>query len=554
MVRRTPYGLLSVLVLLPVGCGSEAGVVSHRTDALDAVFVVPEVVAPAPDLGAGVDADDGLEDVVIVADAEVPEDVWEELDTAADVAEAADVVESEDLAAEVAEDVGLDEVADAVKDVPAPVCSMVAAPAPVADAPLDPVDPTGTVQTTTAAGFTDDTLLGPAAGIRVATRREWGSAIVFFGQVGGATNVIDGNDTGREVQVAVYDPARAMQGCAWNASCQVAPSSCPVSITYLGWNPVQGGNECNVGSGTEAVLNAPGLLAADVRPLQWNPDWSEPTCINDGCTKPTEPGDVRLHQRLRFVHTHIVELSLDVENLTDLDHAPTAQEFPTMYAAYGASGLGNYGTLLDGDGAAVTIDQPANDGFFVKDFTSPSGWVSLQNAKLDYGVGLYNESRLSGWQGWQKAGVFNNVRAKLAFGLGPKAHVRARAYLLLGSFETQKGLAAWLVQHLAPFGTLDTPAAEATVGTTFDVAGWVLDDGAVVALELRVDGQKAADLALAVPRPDVCAAWPGYAMCVGAVGFATTVTVTPCDHLLEVVATDDLGNTRVVGSGRVHVE
>jgi L-ribulokinase len=55
--------------------------------------------------------------------------------------------------------------------------------------------------------------------------------------------------TGREVQVAFYDPDRAMQNCAWNASCATTPSNCPGGITYLGWDPVQGGNRCNRGSG-----------------------------------------------------------------------------------------------------------------------------------------------------------------------------------------------------------------------------------------------------------------------------------------------------------------
>jgi len=54
-------------------------------------------------------------------------------------------------------------------------------------------------------------------------RREWGGSIVFFGIARGygaglnPTNAIDANDTGREVQVAFYDPDRLMQNCAWNA-------------------------------------------------------------------------------------------------------------------------------------------------------------------------------------------------------------------------------------------------------------------------------------------------------------------------------------------------
>ncbi|RME23157.1 MAG: hypothetical protein D6806_11755, partial [Deltaproteobacteria bacterium] len=59
--------------------------------------------------------------------------------------------------------------------------------------------------------------------IKVGIRREWGGTIVFYGLVGSSgpgmngSNVIDANDTGREVQVAFYDPDRALQNCVWDA-------------------------------------------------------------------------------------------------------------------------------------------------------------------------------------------------------------------------------------------------------------------------------------------------------------------------------------------------
>ena len=79
--------------------------------------------------------------------------------------------------------------------------------------------------------------------MKVGIRREWGATIIFFGMTGGGpgtnnTNTIDSNDTGREVQIALYDSTRIVQGCAYNASCQTTGAVCfPLSITYLGWNP-----------------------------------------------------------------------------------------------------------------------------------------------------------------------------------------------------------------------------------------------------------------------------------------------------------------------------
>jgi hypothetical protein len=441
-------------------------------------------------------------------------------------------------------------------------CVDVAKPAPVSVDLLPTQTPAGKVETLQANGFTDDYLLQGDGKLKIGVRRQWGASIIFFGfhqgPGGNTTNVIDAHDTGREVQVAFYDPDRVAQGCAWNASCQSKPGTCGNSITYLGWNPVQGGNECNVGSPIESITGSGGVLTAVVRPNHWNPDWQDPGCSNGGCKDPAKKAmlsDVRYTQRLRFVQDNVVEIDMQVDNLTDQGHAATLQEFPTLYASYGASGTPNLKVLLDSNGQAITIDQPANDGFFVKEFSSPGGWATLQNAKQDYGVALYYENRTSGFQGWQKSGVFNNFRSKFSFGLGPKASVRARAYLVLGGYGTVKGLIGALDAKLPPFGALDTPTPEAQATGQVQLAGWTLDNAGVTQVEAWLDGQPWGKLPLNVPRPDVCAAWPGYAMCAGAVGFAHSLPLPAglgvCGHLLEIVATDSHGNARVVARQRL---
>ena len=442
------------------------------------------------------------------------------------------------------------------------VCAAIPQPEPVSDDPLPALSPPGPAETIQEGGFTDDYLLDPTSYIKVGTRREWGSTIVFFGLAKGkpgmnSSNTIDANDTGREVQIALYDPLRAMQGCAWNASCQSNPgAACPGSITYLGWDPVQGGNECNIGSGTEWVDIEPGILRAEVRPLFWNPDWKEPGCANAGCSDPGKKAmksDVRYTQRLRFVATHVVEMQMTVENLSDLDHPTTGQEFPTLYAVYGNGGTADLKVLLDSNGNQVAIDIPANDGFFYKNFSSPGGWVTLQNASKDYGVGIYYENRLTGFQGWQKLGVFNNVRSQFSFALTPFGTVKARAYLILGAFGTVADEAAALDSKLPPFGALDSPKADAGISGLLHVSGWVLDNKGVTKLVLRRDGIDVAELAVGSSRPDVCLVYPGYTMC-DKVGFEGDVSVagwSPCPHLLEVAATDTDGNVRVIARIRV---
>ena len=136
----------------------------------------------------------------------------------------------------------------------AQTCTEVASPRRVPLDPLPSLAPLGAIETTEVDQFTDDYLYSPSGEFKIGTRREWGSTVVFFGMADGEpginqTNTIDANDTGRELQVALYDYPRLRQGCAWNASCKKdVEEGCGKEITFLGWNPVQGGNRCNNGS------------------------------------------------------------------------------------------------------------------------------------------------------------------------------------------------------------------------------------------------------------------------------------------------------------------
>ena len=133
---------------------------------------------------------------------------------------------------------------------------------------------------------------------------------------------------------------------------------------------------------------------------------------------------------------------------------------------------------MDSDGNQVDINIPANDGFFYKSFTSTQPWVSLQNDDLSYGVGILYENGLLNYQGWQNRSLpFNNVRSEIRFGLPAHGTVKARAYLLLGSFGTIQGEATTVMNMLPPFGELDSPAHETTLsGSMLNISGWALDN------------------------------------------------------------------------------
>jgi hypothetical protein len=247
---------------------------------------------------------------------------------------------------------------------------------------------------------------------------------------------------------------------------------------------------------------------------------------------------------------------MELENIGDIDHAKTFQEFPTLYAVYGANGTQNLHVVLDSTGQQIPIDQPANDGFYMKNYESPGGWTSLQNDARDYGVGLYYENRLTSYQGWQKDGVFNNTRANFAFAIPAHAKIVARAYLMIGSFATIASLANTLDKGLPPFGVLDSPAADAVVSGTLNISGWVLDNKQVTALHLLIDGQVRGDLPLNQDRPDVASQYPGYPQG-SQVGFNSQLpldTFAACPHLITIEAIDGDGNTRIIAQRRFYVQ
>lgn len=418
-------------------------------------------------------------------------------------------------------------------------------------------DVSGRAETTTVDGYTDLYLYDATDYLKVGVRADWGGSIVFFGLADGtegqnASNTIDANDTGREVQIALYDPDRAMQGCAWNASCASVATSCPSSITYLGWDPVQGGNRCNNGSGVESAGQADdGALQVVTTPLHWNPDWENASCESDGCSDGALAfleSEVQLVQTMRFVRTHVVELRYAVTETAGLDHRSTYQEMPTLYTANGEAGPDLW-RLFTADGAEVAIDTPAGnaDGFNYENLTSPEPWVAMQDDGATYGVGILYENGVSDFQGWQLRSLpFNNVRALFPFALPAWGTVNARAYLLIGAFDTIRAEATAVLDALAPFGVLDTPADGATDTGTVTVAGWALDNRGVVTVVARIDEGTEVPLAYGARRPDVCLAWPGYPAC-DAVGYSGTLSLdSGCPHLVEIVATDTDGNARVI--------
>jgi hypothetical protein len=417
--------------------------------------------------------------------------------------------------------------------------------------PADDVDPWsmrpksagfGGITEATTGTHQDVFLESPTKYIRIGARLDWGGTIVFFGLgANPKSNVIDANDTGRELQVALYDPTRIRQGCAAAATCATSLGSCAASITYLGWDPVQGGDECNRGAPVLSHGKVGDALELVIQPLQWNPDWDAPDCRTSACGGSGRAVDVNYRVKLRFVREHVVEVETEVTSKETISHPTTGQEFPTLYVANGAGGNPDLPLLLDAAGSAVTIGMPANDGFFVGELTSPAPWVTWQNATKDYGVGLAMDQGITAFQGWRgdgsKAPYFHNVRAHIAFGLEAGATVRGLSYLALGGFGTVKSELEAAMAVRGPFGHVDAT-------TDGKVSGWALDNRPGLKVRAEVDGTTVP--ATTTARPDVCEVYPAYAGCPNA-GFEIAIPSATCKRLVRIVAVDSDGNEQILG-------
>ncbi len=560
-MKRGTHCALAVLALAAPACsagvfGDDASAPDRPPlDAAPADHATPLDVAAPLDQAAPIDAAPAIDAFPTPSDSAAPKDFSAAADltvptdfaSAPDLAAPMDFASAPDLAAE-------KDFASAPDLAPAADLSMCAPVAPAAD--VDPwrIRVAGPPLNKILHQNGADYLAGPNDYIRLGASLAWGGSVTFFGLTANPqSNVIDANDPGRELQLALYDPARAHQPCAATATCVSNPMSCANSISYLGWDPVQGGDRCGNGAAVLSHGQSGDALRVVVQPLQWNPDWDQPNC-NQGCGK--APAQVTYSLDYRFVDQNVVEIAVEVSSQEMIDHAPTGQEFPTLYVAHGGNAP-DLPLLLDAAGHQIAINTPANDGFFVADFASPENWVTFQNQNQDYGVALAMDQGITGFQGWrgdgQKSPYFHNVRAHIGFGLPAGGVVRGIAYLALGNFPTVKALMEATRKRRPPFGVVDVPAAGAPLsypaGQPVTFSGWVLDSAKLASVRVEIDGQLAATLPVGAARPDVCAVYPAYDGCpgVGFSGAVPTAGLSPCAHLARVLATDGDGNTTVLG-------
>jgi hypothetical protein len=111
------------------------------------------------------------------------------------------------------------------------------------------------------------------------------------------------------------------------------------------------------------------------------------------------------------------------------------------------------------------------------------------------------------------------MRPLTEFSIGPGAVIEGDAYLMPGDVDAARAVAYALHQAAvpvanlaAPFGVMDTPAANATLsGASYSVSGWAIGSVPISTVNLYVDGTLTGAATLGVARPDVVAAYPTVA-------------------------------------------
>jgi putative Ig domain-containing protein len=110
--------------------------------------------------------------------------------------------------------------------------------------------------------------------------------------------------------------------------------------------------------------------------------------------------------------------------------------------------------------------------------------------------------------------------------------------------------------HLAPFGTLETPDVRSTLNNSASGSGWALDNVGVTQIDVLLDGQKVADAIYGLSRPDIGSVWSSFPNA-GHAGFSFVIDTTRFsngDHTLSVRFLDAAGNATIAGTRSVNLQ
>lgn len=345
-------------------------------------------------------------------------------------------------------------------------------------------------------------------------------------------NFVNAHDTGRGVQLSLYDGSHRYDSCA----------GCSGS---WGWNPVQGGDRYNHGSAVlSTVIDAQGITIR-THPLEWMPAESSVPV----------PSDVIIEQRISPVagHPRAWRVDFRVESESAIARQVALQELPAVYAGAQYQRLVTYEGPAPWTGDPVTVGIPAPLGQAPIYRHSGERWFALVDDG-DQGVALYapgSYENLSGFIAPGSGGAGGSGAAFARFdsplAVQPGRVIAGHYYLIVGDHQHARATIYELMASddgtdvAAPRLVVDRPQTGTAASGVIQVAGWAYDNRILASVSVTVDDMDLGAATLGVTRPDVAAVHPDAPPDSG-FGFALdTRQLANGRHRVKVSATDSAG-------------
>jgi len=382
--------------------------------------------------------------------------------------------------------------------------------------------------------------------VKVGLETSWGGAIVEV--VWHGMNFVNAYDTGREIQVALYD------GDAY-------PRSCGDCMDAMGWDPVEGGDRHKRGSPVLEQKLGGDFLYTKTRPLHWHPDNK-----GGGKDRPV-PSDAEIEQWVSAMpgYPSAAKVHYKISYLGKDQHANHDQEFPAVYVNW------DFGKFVHYDGTApwtndevsffTMPDRPKNSPPL---YTSEH-WGAFVNGQ---GAGLTvfapdQYPYASGWNRPPDAAKNSGTHYFLfsaPFSFGPGSAWEGDVYLFAGDYKDARQAIYSLRKSLAPrdnlppFGVVDEPKPHSKASGTLEVRGWALDNREVSKVKVYLDDRLVGEATYGTPRPDITHVFPHAPAGTGFRYLLDTTQYSAGAHFLGVNAEDRAENVAVFRRIPIEIE
>ena len=373
---------------------------------------------------------------------------------------------------------------------------------------------------------------------RIGLQTIWGGSIVEVSLNG--TNFVNEHDTGREVQAAQYDGSAQYDNCA----------GCTGNF---GWNPVQGGDKYDQGSPVLMQTLTADSLYIKAQPYQWNPDDK-----GGGAGQPVL-GDTYVEATISAVpdHAFTFKVHYKITHFGTDRHANSIQEFPAVYVNLGFDRFVSDTSTTPWTNAPVTFVTMPQLPLGSPTLYASEQWGGFVDSS-DNGLTVFVPGMAPYIGGFAAAGDSGPTgfgtdyfAPRTFFTFGPNSVLEGDVYLLAGEYRHARQVIYDLHNKLpakdifTPFGSVDSPAANAQLSGTISVAGWAVDNVAVSKVDVYVDGVLAGTATYGGSRPDVANDWPHAPAAIGYNFSLDTISYSNGPHAIEVRAIDSSGNVAV---------